>query len=68
MLIPVHHHGQGLPELDQIARVAAEAAGWDAARTRQEAAAYAAAVRRRYQIVAPAIAVPATRALRASAA
>ena len=60
--------GQGLPELDQIARVAAEAAGWDAARTRQEAAAYAAAVRRRYQIVAPAMAVPATRALRASAA
>jgi hypothetical protein len=60
--------GQGLPEIEQIARVAAETAGWDAERTRSEAAAYAAAVRRRYQIVAPAAAMPIARALRASAA
>jgi glycerol-3-phosphate dehydrogenase len=45
--------GQGLPQLARIAAVAAEALGWDAERTREEAAAYAAAVRRRYQIVAP---------------
>jgi glycerol-3-phosphate dehydrogenase len=44
--------GQGLPQLAQIAEVAAAAAGWDAERTRAEATAYAAAVRRRYQIVA----------------
>ena len=43
--------GQGLPQLAQIAQVAAEAAGWDAERTRAEATAYAASVRRRYQIV-----------------
>ncbi len=45
--------GQGLPELAEIARTAAQAAGWDAERTRAEACGYAAAVRRRYQIVAP---------------
>lgn len=45
--------GQGLPELVAIAKTAAEAAGWDAERTRAEARDYAAAVRRRYQIVAP---------------
>jgi len=44
--------GQGLPELAEIARVAAEAAGWDAERARSEACGYARAVRRRYQIVA----------------
>jgi glycerol-3-phosphate dehydrogenase len=44
--------GQGLPQLARIASVAGEAAGWDAERTREEAAAYGAAVRRRYQIVA----------------
>jgi hypothetical protein len=44
--------GQGLPQLARIAEVAAAAAGWDPERTRAEAAAYAAAVRRRYQIVA----------------
>ncbi len=44
--------GQGLPELPRIARVAGEAAGWDEARRRVEAQRYAAAVRRRYQIVA----------------
>ena len=59
--------GQGLPEIAQIARVAAEAAGWDAARTRAESVAYAAAVRRRYQIIAAA-AAPAAGAARASAA
>ena len=46
--------GQGLPQLARIAEVAAAAAGWDSERTRAEAAAYAAAVRRRYQIVAAA--------------
>jgi glycerol-3-phosphate dehydrogenase len=44
--------GQGLPQLARIAEVAAEAAGWDAERAHAEAVAYAAAVRRRYQIVA----------------
>ncbi len=43
--------GQGLPELPLIARVAAEAAGWNTERARAEADAYAASVRRRYQIV-----------------
>lgn len=43
--------GQGLPQLAELARVAGEAAGWDAERTRAEAAAYAASVRRQYQIV-----------------
>ena len=45
--------GQGLRNLDQIARLAGEAAGWDAERTRAEAVAYADSVRRRYQIVPP---------------
>jgi glycerol-3-phosphate dehydrogenase len=45
--------GQGLPELPLIARVAAQAAGWDAERARAEADAYAASIRRRYQIVVP---------------
>ena len=39
-------------ELSRIARVAAEAAGWDAERTRAEAQRYVEGVRRRYQIVA----------------
>jgi glycerol-3-phosphate dehydrogenase len=43
--------GQGIGELDRIARVAAEAAGWDEARARDEADAYLEAVRRRYQIL-----------------
>lgn len=45
--------GQGLPELEHITRIAADAAGWDTARAREEATDYAASVRRRYQIVAP---------------
>jgi glycerol-3-phosphate dehydrogenase len=45
--------GQGLPELPLITRTAAEAAGWDEERAQAEAMAYADAVRRRYQIVAP---------------
>jgi glycerol-3-phosphate dehydrogenase len=44
--------GQGLPELAEIAKTAAEVAGWDADRTSAEAHDYAAAVRRRYQISA----------------
>jgi glycerol-3-phosphate dehydrogenase len=43
--------GQGIGELDRIARVAGEAAGWDEARVRAEADAYLDAVRRRYQIL-----------------
>lgn len=43
--------GQGLPQLAELARVAGDAAGWDAERTRAEASAYAASVRRQYQIV-----------------
>jgi glycerol-3-phosphate dehydrogenase len=45
--------GQGLPELEHIARLAGEATGWDATRVREETTAYAETVRRRYQIVAP---------------
>ncbi len=45
--------GQGLPELDEIAAVAGEAVGWSDERVRAEAAAYARAVRRSYQIAAP---------------
>jgi hypothetical protein len=48
--------GQGLPELPLIVRTAAAAAGWDEERTQAEARAYTDAVRRRYQIVAPAAA------------
>ncbi len=43
--------GQGLEELERLARLAGEAAGWDEARVRDEADAYVAAVRSRYQIV-----------------
>jgi glycerol-3-phosphate dehydrogenase len=45
--------GQGLPELDRLAGVVAEEAGWDDARRAEERAAYAAAVRRHYQIADP---------------
>jgi glycerol-3-phosphate dehydrogenase len=45
--------GQGLPELGQLAAVAAEEAGWDDARRAEEMARYAAAVRRQYQIADP---------------
>ena len=48
--------GQGLPQLSRIAALAAEAAGWDAERTRGEASSYAETVRRRYQIVSSAAA------------
>lgn len=45
--------GQGLPELAELAAVAAEEAGWDEARRAEEMARYAAAVRRQYQIADP---------------
>jgi len=45
--------GQGLPELDEITRVAAAAAGWDSERAREEASSYVSAVRTRYQIAPP---------------
>jgi glycerol-3-phosphate dehydrogenase len=45
--------GQGLPQLEEIATVAAEVAGWDSARVREEIAAYANTIRRRYQIAPP---------------
>lgn len=45
--------GQGISELDEVVEVAAGAAGWDAERSRAEAAEYLAAVRRRYQIQIP---------------
>ena len=53
MRLAIFAVGQGLPELDAIARVAGEAAGWDADRVHAEAADYARAVRRRYQIQPP---------------
>lgn len=43
--------GQGLRQLGELAAIAGEAASWDAERTRAEASAYAASVRRQYQIV-----------------
>jgi glycerol-3-phosphate dehydrogenase len=61
MRLAIFADGQGLLELDRISDVAAQAAGWDAARREQEAAAYTAAVRRRYQIVAPGMTVKAPR-------
>jgi glycerol-3-phosphate dehydrogenase len=51
--LPIFAVGQGLPELQEIAQTAAEAAGWDAERARAEADAYTDTVRRRYQIIAP---------------
>jgi len=45
--------GQGLPEIDAIARAAASAGDWDAGRQRDEVAGYARSLRRHYQIVAP---------------
>ena len=41
MRLALFAEGQGLPQLARIAEVAAAAAGWDAERTRAEAAAYA---------------------------
>jgi glycerol-3-phosphate dehydrogenase len=45
--------GQGLPELERLSAVVAEEAGWDEARRAEERAAYAASVRRHYQIAHP---------------
>ena len=42
------------PTVERWETVTPQAAGWDAERTRAEMRAYAASVRRRYQIVAPA--------------
>jgi len=42
--------GQGLPQIEEIAAVAGEVAGWDSARVREEVAAYAGTIRRHYQI------------------
>ncbi|HME71064.1 MAG TPA: glycerol-3-phosphate dehydrogenase/oxidase [Myxococcota bacterium] len=53
MRVVLFAEGQGLRNLDRIARLAGEAAGWDAERSRTEAVAYADSVRRRYQIVPP---------------
>lgn len=50
MRLAIFAVGQGISELDRIAAVAGEAAGWDAERVRVEAEQYLAAVRRRYQI------------------
>lgn len=52
MRMALYAPGQGLTQLGRIAEVAASAAGWDADRTRAEARAYAASVRRQYQISA----------------
>jgi glycerol-3-phosphate dehydrogenase len=53
MRVALLAEGQGLRNLDGIARIAGEAAGWDAERSRTEALAYADSIRRRYQIVPP---------------
>jgi hypothetical protein len=44
--------GQGLGELEELAAVAAAAAGWDAARTASEMAAYRARIARAYSVQA----------------
>jgi glycerol-3-phosphate dehydrogenase len=44
--------GQGLPQLERLARVAGEAAGWDAARVREEMQRYRARVALRYRVQA----------------
>lgn len=51
MRLAVLAPGQGLPELERIAGVLAETAGWDAERRDREAAAYRAMVALRYQAV-----------------
>lgn len=48
--LAIFAEGQGLAELDGIARVAGDALDWDAERRRAECAAYRDAVRTRYQI------------------
>ncbi len=50
MRLAIFADGQGLAELDAIAKVAGEALGWDAERRHAECAAYRDAVRTRYQI------------------
>ncbi len=50
MRLAIFASGQGLPELDAIARIAGEAAGWDEERIHAEALGYARSIRRRYQI------------------
>jgi glycerol-3-phosphate dehydrogenase len=62
MRLAIFAIGQGLGELDEIARVAARAAGWSDERARAEALAYTHAVRTRYQIAPPATAKAARRA------
>lgn len=64
MRMALFAEGQGLVELEHVARLAGEAAGWEPGRSQEEARRYADTVRRRYQIVAPA---PMTAAPRAGA-
>ena len=64
MRLAIFAVGQGIAELDEIAAVAGEAAGWDPEQVRAEAAAYLDTVRRRYQIQAVA---PVTGAARPAA-
>ena len=54
MRLAIFAESHALPQLPRIVQVAAEAAGWDAARSENEAADYAQTVRRRYQIMPPA--------------
>ena len=53
MRMAIFAAGQGLPQLEEIAAVAGEVAGWDAARVREEMTAYASTIRRCYQIAPP---------------
>lgn len=48
--VAVFAPGQGLAELDRLAAVVGEAAGWDAARREEEARAYREVVGRRYRV------------------
>lgn len=53
MRVAIFAIGQGLGDLEEIARVAGDAAGWDEERIRAEKQGYLAAVRARYQIAPP---------------
>jgi glycerol-3-phosphate dehydrogenase len=48
--VAVFARGQGLPQLEQLSRAAAEVTGWDDARAAREAQAYRELVARRYQV------------------
>ncbi len=53
--VAVFARGQGLPQLEQLAHVAAAAAGWSELRVREEMERYRALVHRRYRVQEPGV-------------